>query len=595
MNEKRYSFFIFRLYHRNEETLIIEMLLLRSKKPTHISILTILLCCFAFFFQCRHEVIAQVGNVSLSAHAGFAFWTQNIVINRLSNVQIPTNVSNSTSSPPIEQFVQLGISTELNERFRLSLGTSFGITNFSANGNESSTFAVNGRPVEGIIQHTTDSYLSGMTLIPSFSAKVFQSFYAGIEVPYYIPFYSYSRHSQEIIQPTELKGSQLSNEFEELPTRESFGSWLALGFFARYSLPINSSRTLTLNPSISFRKMLQSPILSNSILPTTFNAAVGVEYVFRKNIRQQYFDSVITKNDTVLVLGTVLSRDTVTFIEQTVDSVKDIIIENASIKRTYVHNTYKHTVPKKTPVLTGQIRATFYDENNDAAHEMSEDVSLTEIYDIARCTIWSSEKSGLDSIPQFMVNKSLIKENKTEKIKSTTLIDTLNLIYPSTIRLRHNAVSEAGLQSWKIHLEQNSTLVKEISGTNELAEYTDININELNIYKTGAELICKLVLRDYEGNEFTTQNTRIKLLLGANEHNDSSHNVEIYFVDEKINKKKYKDFLSEEVANSLLRVNDMKTKYNQDSETPILRFRKLQWLNRFSFLHKYMFSLQVIP
>ncbi len=595
MNEKRYSFFNFRLYHRNEETHTIEMLLLRSKKPTHISTLTILLCCFAFFFQSRHEVIAQIGNISLSANAGFAFWTQNIVINRLSNAQILTNVTNSTSSPPIEQFFQLGISTELNERFRLSLGTSFGITNFSAKGNESSTFAINGRPVVGIIQHTTDSYLSGITLIPAFSAKVFQSFYAGIEVPYYIPIYSYSLHSQEIIQPTELKGSQLSDEFEELPTRESFDSWLALGFFARYFLPINSTRTLTLNPSISFRTMLQSPILSNTILPTTLNASLGIEYVFRKNIRRQFYDSVVTKSDTILVLGTVLSRDTVTFIERTVDSVKDIVIENASIKRTYQHNIYKHIVPKKIPVLTGQIRATFYDENNNAAHEMTEDVSLMEIHDIAQCTIWSSEKSRFDSIPKFMLKKSLITENKTEKIKSTTFIDTLNLIYPSTIRFKHNAVSEAGLQSWKIRLEQNSILVKEISGTNELAEYTDININELNIRKTGAELICKLVLRDYEGNEFTTQNTRIKLLLGTNEHIDSSHNIEIYFVDESISKRRYKDFLPEKVSNSLLRLSDMKTDFNQDSETPILRFRKLQWLNRFSFLHKYMFSLQVIP
>lgn len=595
MTEKRYSFFNFRLYHRNEETPTIEMFLLRSKKPPYISILTILLYCFAAFFQCRHEVIAQIGNVSFSADAGLAFWTQDIVINRLSNVGIPSDVPSITSSKPYEQFIRVKFGSEFGELFQVALGASFGITNFSAIGNEPSTFAINGRPAAGIIKHSTDTYVNGITLFPTISLNIFKSLRAGIEIPYYIPVYSFSRHNQEITEPTELKGSQLSNESEEHVTRESFGSWFALGFFAGYSFPLNKAGTLALTPTIGIRKMVQSPIVSNSALPITVNTSIGVEYRFIKTIREQFYDSVFTKNDTLLVLGAVRSRDTVLYTEQIVDSVKDITLENASIRRTYIHKLYKHSVPKKVSVLTGQIHATFFDSSNDKSKEMQEAVSLTEIYDIAQCTILADEKSNLDDIPKSVFSRANMKENKSEKIKSLTFSDTLSLIYPSIIRLKHNAVSEAGLQSWKIRLEQNNTLLKEINGQSELGNYTDININELNIQGKGTELICKLILRDYEDNEFTTQNTRIKLILGTMEHIDTSHSVEIYFVDEKVHKKRYKDFLPQTLSDSLIRFDDMKTIFEQNAESPIMRFRKQQWMNRFPYLHKYLFCLQVLP
>jgi len=226
---------------------------------------------------------------------------------------------------------------------------------------------------------------------------------------------------------------------------------------------------------------------------------------------------------------------------------------------------------------------------------VSEDVSLTEIYDIAKCTILGDDKSDFQILTQTLWDSYDISETKNDKYKYITFMDTLSLIFPSTIRLKHNAVSEVGLRSWKISLEQSNKIVKEISGESELIDYTDININELNIYGKGTELICKLFLKDYEGNEFTTANTRIKLSLGKREIRDSSHSIEIYFIDEKASKKKYKDILPEEIYNSLTRIDDIKTTQNITSETPIMRFRKLQWLNRFPFLRKYLFSLRALP
>lgn len=565
---------------------IVPMLIPRFHNPFFLHIILYLCCYCIVSIFIINEAIAQNEYLSLDVNGGITFWSEQFQVNAPKSVSVNTPIQLTTQSFAFGQFFSLGTKANLFSNTSLSLSFHGNRMLFSSDGKESTIVAVDGRPTEAIIRHDFQTELYSFSIVPSVSQK-FSNVMLALEFPYTIPFFSRYTQNQTVEQPESLKGSQLSNEESKGKANDVFSNFWSLGIAMSYTLPISSMENLKLVPSISARKAIQSPFSASTVLPFVFNVAVGVQYSFTKNsIIEQKRDTVYTKNDTLLVLGGIRSADTVMFIEQKIDSVRDFVLDNISIKRTFCHNVYKHSVPKKSSVLTGEIKASFLDDSGkifDAVH-------LVELYDVALCNVWVKEKN-IASLPYSITSRSVVKKYKKEKVLQYTFSDSIHRIYPSTIRLQHTAVSEAGLESWKIRLERNNTLIMETKGYNTINEFTDIDINTLNLDdRFGMEFQCYLILKDYEGNEFVSQKTNIKLRITSNASSNEADSIEIHYVDPQIKKQELSNLLSGEVIPYL---GSNHTSVSSVGKVPqaISDLRRKLWSRRFPELKNYLFSL----
>ena len=94
-----------------------------------------------------------------------------------------------------------------------------------------------------------------------------------------------------------------------------------------------------------------------------------------------------------------------------------------------------------------------------------------------------------------------IVSNRESLLEPVTTDDTLRTVDPPTLRVKTNFTADAGVESWSLQIRQGPQLLKEFSGSGEVPEKLDWNIegDPSNIPRRQQPLAAVLSLRDGQG------------------------------------------------------------------------------------------------
>lgn len=424
---------------------------------------------------------------------------------RYPSLQIPQSVTSTVENTPIIQEIGVESGIYLYKRLVFSLGFDVYRMSVVSNGNEQTTFSLNGLPVDGVIRHSIRSNLTGIRIIPALSVIV-NSMRFSVGIPYALPLYGQASHTQTIAAPVELRGSLLTDAQTEQSITSQMKSYVSIYGSVVYALPVTTSRTWSLMPGISVQQSLSSIVNDNTIAPFSVGISLGIQYA------PSLYENDIVNEPEVL-------RDTIQKTEtpsptniDTVQSIneKEILSSTEKVRVTPIPQT------SIAPILTGDIRASFLSTSRNT--EKSVVLKRSVEYIQTNIIIPVAHKS---TILPYLLQRNYTEEEYSNQHGIVKLIttDTLSYVQPSIIRIHHKALSESGLSSWKIFVKQHERLLREIRGSSLLPDYTDIDINDIEYFDKGQKsLSISMELTDREGQTFQSQDVLASFTFSAGQN-----------------------------------------------------------------------------
>lgn len=409
---------------------------------------------------------------------------------RYPSLQIPQSVTSAVENTPVIQEIGIETGIPLFKPFSFSLGFDIFTMAVVSNGNEQTTFSLNGLPVDGVIRHSIRTNLTGIQVMPALTATL-SSLRLSLGFPYAMPLYGHASHTQNIVAPDELRGSLLTDAQIKQDITSQMKAYFSVYGSIFYALPVNTSRTWWLMPGITFQQSLASIVNENSITPLSAGLSLGIQYApslqTPTTLSQEVRDTTIEKEiQPTAIIDTSLTRT-----EKEIQPLSETSETAPIVQKTI------------SPILTGDIRASFLSHARNT--EKSIILKRYVEYRQTNIIIPISLKS---TVTEYLSQRNYKEEKYSDQNELMTIMSTDTLVYvqPSIIRVQHKALSESGLVSWKIFVKQQERLLREIRGSASLPDYTDIDINDIEYFdKAQKSLSISMELTDSEGQTFQSQ------------------------------------------------------------------------------------------
>ncbi|MBK9248664.1 MAG: OmpA family protein [Ignavibacteria bacterium] len=278
---------------------------------------------------------------------------------------------------------------------------------------------VNGRPQEAEIVDSVSTSMSEIGMSPSIELSLFKNFTLRFGGTFHTFLSSSFVQTQDIL---DTLGGQLSVQIfreRELEDRQSFlSAFMTIGV----KLPLTSSKSYFLEPSITYRTDIGSRISGIDWSTNSFSLGLGLVYTPQPS-KEIIYDTTIQR-DTVIVLGEnfnspqiILHSDT-HLQEETIES--DQLIRKLSTRKL----TYHRMILKPKPLLTANCEVKFVlkDKTESDRIKLTIEESLTNNYVTLLPSLFFSLSSA--DIP------SRYSENSTESSQTALKVyyTILNII-----------------------------------------------------------------------------------------------------------------------------------------------------------------------
>ncbi len=406
------------------------------------------------------------------------------------NINIPNTTTFENSNTPFERKIGIDAGFSIIAPITLSLAADAVYSTIESIGNESTTFSLNGQPQNAIIRHDISTQYIGLQFTPTLSTK-FHNFKIAVGFPYCLPLTAHSTHEQNVSSPPELRGTLLTDAVTQYNIISQFTPYFGIQTSVFYSLPLNSQHTFWLMPGISAQQALSSITKADAVRPLALGFTLGLQY----SPSPQNESSEIPDK---LPLDTVQNQENIFVKSKTTPSDTTVKLlfekqENSSEAAS--------VEPQDKAILTGDIHATFLSDKVKNDNK----IILNRVFEY--CNVEAIiPYDQYDTLSAFLDNHKRITKEKTDIGIKLSYNDTIDVVYPSILRIYHRALAESGLSEWKVIIRQQNTTVKVITGTNLLPEYTDIDINAIEYFdNTKKSFSISLELTDSDMQTFHSQ------------------------------------------------------------------------------------------
>ncbi len=270
--------------------------------------------------------------------------------------------------------------------------------------------------------------------------------------------------------------------------------------------------------------------IGRDLFPSSlFDAQVDVEYSLNINpVSDNYnyklsniklginvgFDFTKRADKVVILRDTLYNRDTLINYSFNVTEPKITLVNRlVNNKRereaevwhytTTIAEQYNLELPKPPPLLNGELRTVFIEQDSSEVQE---------------CILSYSKQLVVRHYPTI----------KNSKVTSEISRDTIGYIDIPSVRFYPSVISEAGLDSMIINLYSGGQLLTKVISTDEQQEFIEINLEDLIKNNTNQSLDYELILIDIEGQKKTAAKGNIIL---KSKISDVYNITELYYID----------------------------------------------------------------